>query len=218
MGLVEQNPVIATISPEGSKPRERVLSGAELAKIWKACRDDDYGRIFRLSILLGARRQEVGGMGWREIDFDAGTWTLPAERSKNGKDASIAAAADGARDHSERAASGDAGSPVRRSRGSRFQRVAQVQAATRCTSRIWTPHDFRRTLSTRLHDLGVAPHVVEQILNHQSHRGSVAAVYNRSRYEPEVRTALALWEDHIRTLVEGGERKVFALAGQRRPS
>jgi integrase len=75
----------------------------------------------------------------------------------------------------------------------------------------WTPHDFRRTLSTRMHDMGVAPHVVEQILNHQGHRGSVGGVYNKSKYEREVRAALALWEEHIRMLVEGGERKIISL-------
>jgi hypothetical protein len=61
-------------------------------------------------------------------------------------------------------------------------------------------------------DLGVAPHVVEQILNHQSgHRSGVRGVYNRSSYEREVRAALALWADHIRKLVEGGERKIVPM-------
>jgi len=63
-----------------------------------------------------------------------------------------------------------------------------------------------------LNDLGVLPHVVEQILNHQSgHRRGVAGVYNKSPYEREVRNALAMWEDHIRTLVEGGEHRVLPL-------
>ena len=34
-----------------------------------------------------------------------------------------------------------------------------------------------------------------------------ARVFN----EREVRAALAMWEDHIRTLVEGGERKIIPL-------
>ena len=63
-------------------------------------------------------------------------------------------------------------------------------------------------------DIGIAPHIVEQILNHQSgHRAGVAGTYNRSSYEREVRAALALWSDHVRTLVEGGERKVIPLHG-----
>jgi hypothetical protein len=58
-------------------------------------------------------------------------------------------------------------------------------------------------------DIGVQPHIIEEILAHTSgHRAGVAGIYNRSPYEREVRNALALWEDHVRTLIEGGEHKV----------
>ena len=36
----------------------------------------------RLLILTGARRSEIGGIAWAEIDDERGTWILPAERSK----------------------------------------------------------------------------------------------------------------------------------------
>ena len=75
----------------------------------------------------------------------------------------------------------------------------------------WTVHDIRRSVATKLADIGVLPHVIEQILNHQSgHRAGPAGIYNRSSYEREVRAALAMWEDHVRALVEGGERKIVA--------
>jgi hypothetical protein len=62
-------------------------------------------------------------------------------------------------------------------------------------------------------DIGIAPHVIEAALNHQSgHKAGVAGIYNRSSYVREVRIALAMWEDHIRALVEGGERKVIGLS------
>jgi hypothetical protein len=55
-----------------------------------------------------------------------------------------------------------------------------------------------------------AADTIEAALNHQSgSKRGVAGTYNRSPYEREVRNALALWEDHIRTLIEGGERKVL---------
>ena len=31
----------------------------------------------------------------------------------------------------------------------------------------WTTHDIRRSVATRMADLGIMPHVIEQILNHQ---------------------------------------------------
>src|SRR5262249_58939539 len=68
MGMVENNPVIGTIQPKNSKPRERTLSDEELAAIWRACKDDDYGRIVRLLGLLGARRAGIGGMAWWQRD------------------------------------------------------------------------------------------------------------------------------------------------------
>ena len=55
------NPVVGTNKPADSKPRERVLSDAELIAIWRACRDSSYGRIIKLLTLTGCRREEVGG-------------------------------------------------------------------------------------------------------------------------------------------------------------
>jgi hypothetical protein len=67
-GLCESNPVIGTNDPEaGIKPRERVLDDRELRAIWNACQDDDFGRIVRLLILTGCRREEVGSAGTRSI-------------------------------------------------------------------------------------------------------------------------------------------------------
>ena len=58
-------------------------------------------------------------------------------------------------------------------------------------------------------DLGIQPHIVEQVLNHQSgHKGGIAGIYNRSSYAREVRAAL-VWADHVRALADGGERKVI---------
>jgi integrase len=89
---------------------------------------------------------------------------------------------------------------------------AKAELDQRLTIKPWRVHDLRRTLATRLCDLGIAPHVVEQILNHQSgHRAGIVGVYNRSSYEREVKAALALWSDHVRALVESGKRKIVAM-------
>src|SRR5262249_31553280 len=67
-GLIETNPVVGVPRPKKARARERVLSDTELAEIWRALADDDFGRIVRLLILLGQRRTEVGSMSWREVD------------------------------------------------------------------------------------------------------------------------------------------------------
>jgi integrase len=209
-GLVEANPIIGSNAPEKNEPRSRVLSNEELVKVWHACssRTDDYGRIIRLLILLGARRQEVGGMRWSEIDLDQKTWTLPVERSKNHKALTLPLI-------------GQALDIIRSTpRKPGREQVFGFHAAEGFTS--WdykveldqqtgikgmTLHDLRRSFSTGLGNLSVQPHVIEECLNHK--RPGVAGTYNRSPYEREVRAALALWDDHIRTLVTGEESKVI---------
>jgi len=84
-GFIDANPVTGTGRPQENDARERVLADAELAAIWKACEDDDHGRIVKLMVLLGCRRAEVGGMCRSEFDFTKGIWTLPKERAKNGR-------------------------------------------------------------------------------------------------------------------------------------
>jgi integrase len=216
MGLVEHNPVIGTFKPKDSKPRERVLSDAELAAIWNACQEnDDHGRIVRLMILLGARRAEVGGMRWSELDLESAhtRWRLPPERSKNGKahELPLMPLAFDVINSVPRRVGRDHLFGARSPNGFSAWDTCKQSLDARSDITAWTPHDIRRTLSTRLHDLGVAPHVVEQILNHQSHRGTVGGVYNKSLYEREVRSALALWEDWVRALVAGGERKIVPM-------
>src|SRR5262249_51103894 len=77
------NPVFGTNRPAEPKSRERVLADNELAEIWRACREDDYGRIIKLLMLTAQRRDEVGGMRWAEIDHDNKLWTIPSNRTKN---------------------------------------------------------------------------------------------------------------------------------------
>ena len=214
-GLCEVNPVVGINRPKKTPPRERVLSDLELATIWHALEDDDFGRIVRLLMLLGQRRTEVGSMTWRELDLDRGLWTIPGTRTKNGRphtlplppiaEAIIASVPRMVgRDHLFGArASGFTSWPFAKKR-------LDVQLGDKVEA--WVLHDLRRSCATRMCDLGIQPHVVEQILNHQSgHRAGIVGVYNRSSYEREVRAALTLWNDHIRTLIEGGERKVITM-------
>jgi integrase len=215
MGLIEHNPVDGVIRPEDAESGSHVLTDDELGRVWRACKDDDFGRVVRLLVLTGCRRQEIGGMRWSELDADNGTWTLPAERSKNGRAHTLPLP--------QVAWDIIAGVPRRASRDhlfglladggfSRWAMKVDLDKALDGTVRRFRLHDLRRTVATRMADLGVQPHIIEQILNHQSgHKRGPAGIYNRSSYEREVRGALALWADHIRSVADGGERKVLLL-------
>ena len=213
-GLLENNPTIGTRKPQTNKPRDRVLSDSELAAIWNACKDDDYGRIIRLLILLAARRSEIGGMAWSEIDVERGTWTLPAERSKNGRKHTLPLlpmALDIIKGV-PRMVSRDQLFGARSEDGFASCDKGKAALDARASIAKWTPHDIRRAVATRLADIGIAPHIIEQILNHQSgHKAGPAGIYNRSSYEREVHNTLALWCDHVRILVAGGERKIVPM-------
>jgi integrase len=76
----------------------------------------------------------------------------------------------------------------------------------------WTIHDLRRTTATGMADLGVQPHVIEAVLNHVSgHKRGVAGIYNRSTYGREMKTALALWADHVASITTDTERKIIPI-------
>ena len=79
----------------------------------------------------------------------------------------------------------------------------------------WRLHDLRRTFVTGLVRLGVAPHVVELIVNHVSGtRGGVAGVYNRAELTEERRVALQRWAAHVEGLVTDKPANVTALRRQ----
>jgi len=217
-GFVEVNPVIGTEQPKRVAPRGRVLSDNELAAIWRACGDDDYGRIVKLMILTACRRKEIGGMAWPEFDFvEHRTWTLPAERAKNKRALTLPLMPMMREivDTVPRMVGRDHLFGVRASGG--FANWGEGKHALDKRSGVagWQLRDTRRSVATKMADIGIQPHIIEAVLNHYSgHRAGVAGVYNKSPYEREVRAALALWEDHVRALVEGGARKVVPLRAE----
>ena len=206
--------MIGTERPKNGKPRERVLSDAELAAIWKACGDDDYGKIVRLLILTGCRRHEIGGMCWSEIDREARHVDVACGAEQKQNRAHAAAVADDVEHHRERAAHGEPRSAIwsARRRVSAAGNGARLRSMRASIWRLGPCTTSAEPCATRMADLGVMPHIIEQILNHQSgHKGGIAGIYNRSSYEREVRTALATWHDHVRSIVDGGKRKIITM-------
>jgi len=210
-GIVDTNPVTGTNKAAESGARERVLTDAELAAIWAALRDDDHGRIVKLLTITGQRRDEVGAMTWNEVDFDAGVWNLPAERSKNHRAHSIPLSPPAVailKSMTRRVRDDDSPDCVFGESGRGFSGWSKAKAAL--DRRIgepapWRLHDLRRTAATMMADrLGVLPHVVEAVLNHVSgHKSGVAGVYNRARYEAEMRDALNRWGEYLQSIVGG---------------
>jgi integrase len=65
----------------------------------------------------------------------------------------------------------------------------------------YTLHDIRRSVATGMAELGIMPHIIEQLLNHVSgHKNSVAGIYNRATYAKEVEAALLRWSGFMEAL------------------
>jgi integrase len=206
-GLCEANPTLSTNRPdEGTKPRDRVLGDRELAAVWRVCGDDGFGRIVKLLILTGCRREEIGALRWSEIDLDTGVLTIPGERTKNHKQLVLtlpAAAIDILRAAPKRAGRefvfGERGGSFSAWSYSTVAMHNRIAAAEGKPLPHWTLHDLRRTMRTGLGKLGVAPHVAERVVNHI--KGGVEAIYDRHRYAEEISAALALWAEHVISIV-----------------
>jgi integrase len=82
--LVEANPVAGTVKAP-AQSRDRVLSDHELAAVWKALPVGDFGDIVRLLLLIGQRREEIGGLQWSEVNLTDAVIILPPARVKNGR-------------------------------------------------------------------------------------------------------------------------------------
>ncbi len=184
------------------KPRERVLSDSELAKLWAAldAQDQRIATLFRLLILLGTRAGETTLMRWSDLDLQAATWAVPADHTKSKrsfivylpheavaflqgmtrwKGTEFVFSADGQR------------APVRQL-SSATKRIATAAGVNG-----WTPHDLRRTFRSGLDKLGIEPHVAELCMNHV--RPVLERTYSPDLtvYADRLRAAWQSWAGHV---------------------
>ena len=199
--------------------RTRVLTDEEVGAIWRASEPEGrWGLWIRLLILTGARNMEGRGARWVEFDLDARLWTIPAERSKNGrphtiyltdpileilgdiprfKDVDLVFPAAG---NADQPMSGD--QKVKDRIDKRMRDSLRDAGAKEPDN--WCLHDFRRTIATGLQRLGFRPDIADQVIGHVgSTRGGAAAHYLHHKYEDEKRDALITWSKHINWLVQG---------------
>jgi integrase len=225
-GYIDANPAAFTNKAIENGSRERVLTDGELRAIWRALGDDHYGAIGKLLMLTGTRRNEIAELRWSEVDLDAATITLPPARTKNRREHVVplseqALAIIAAQEHRTNAD----GSPRDLifgwgERGFQDWSGSKADLDEGLAGKVsdWILHDFRRSLSTALHErFSVPPHVVEAILGHVGeHKGGVAGVYNKALYLDERRRALERWGEHIEAIVSGRTTKAKVVNLRRR--
>jgi len=205
---IEHSPIWKLPLPAARVERDRVLSDAELAAVWRTA--DELGtpwrQWIRLLILTGCRRGEIAGLRWDEIDFEGRVINLPASRTKSARahtvhlsDLALAELESLPENPGEFAVSCTNGRlPV-----SGFGKVkATFDGLLGFEERErWTWHDIRRTFRSGLAALGIAPAVAEKIVNHAT-GNALMRIYDRHTYAGEMAEALDRWAAHVRDLVE----------------
>lgn len=184
------------------EPRQRVLTDAELASLWKSSETLGYpfGPIFHLLLLTGARKSELAEARWSEFDLAKKIWTVPPERFKSNashliplSDAAVAIIESLPRTGNDHLFTG------RKGMVHNFYIPKERLDALMGPMPAWVIHDIRRTVRTRLASLRISDLVAEMVIGHG--RKGIQRVYDQHTYEAEMREALELWAARLRDIV-----------------
>jgi integrase len=208
-GILEVNPMADLPKLGTAVKRDRVLTEAELAAVWKAAEKTawPFGPAIRLLILTAARRDEIGSLRWAEIHGDE--IRIPGERSKSGEPRTIPLSAPAMKilDALPRvgeyvfSANGSGLSGWSKAKRSTDTAAAELNGGPVAP---WRIHDLRRTVATGLQRLGIGLQVIESILGHIS-RAGIVGVYQRHQFTAEKRAALEQWALEVERI--GGTKK-----------
>lgn len=218
-GLKIDNPADA-IKPSAIatfKPRERALSPADIRMFFTVL--DTVGTFptlklaIKFVLLTMCRKGEILLAKWPEVDFEAATWTIPAERMKARRSHVVylsSQAVDLLIGLKTCAGSSPYLLPGRYETdqpmsNATLNRVitATVEKARKDGYEIgdFGPHDLRRTGSTLLHEAGFNSDWIEKCLAHE--QKGVRAVYNKAEYAAQRREMLQAWADMVDAWIAG---------------
>jgi integrase len=198
---IATNPIAGTSKPYKETPRTRILTLAELAAVWKACRGDTFGRLIKSLILTAARRGELCNLKW--VNYSPRSALLVD--TKNGLDHTLPVTPRIRAIIETQARSGQYVFPCKL-KDEPFNDFKRPKDALdkRAGVTDYTIHDLRRTAASIMASLKIEPHLIERILNHAapaSLGGVIGTTYNRHQYQDEMRDALLKYHAHIDRLL-----------------
>jgi integrase len=161
--------------------------------------------IVRLMALSGQRREEVAAMRWSELDLDAATWTIGAERYKTQTDhvvPLVPAMLDIIRAqprNGEFVFTFDGRHAANMSQELGRLRELTPDIHVDPEDGLYRLHDLRRTFRTGLARLKV-PREIADLIDHP--KTGVSGTYDRHLYIDEKRQALETWARHVAQIVE----------------
>lgn len=225
------SPCMSIKLPTKVESRDRALSVDEIKIFWTALdagplttgtvgisMSNQVKHALKLILITAQRPGEVSGMHTSEIDGD--WWTIPSERSKNGKPHRVPLTSFAheiiaqsilevkkARDIPlDKEYKGYIFPCPHRAKDKPMERHALSRALKRnekdgLTLGVapFTPHDLRRTTGTRLAEMRFMDAEIDALLNHQ--KEGIIKVYNLYRYDKEKVVALETWERKLKSLI-----------------
>lgn len=210
-GHLAQNPMTSMKMPKEPESRERVLTDLELVAIWRALDafpETRFAVILRILMLTGQRANQIASLNKSWIDSGGLLFNFPKEVMKAGKPHALPFGSEVARQLKFINPAGEHYfSPPGLDRP--FTTWSKNKSALDALLELphWTIHDLRRTWSTNAPRLGITSDITERVLAHTSPSGKIAAVYDRFKYEPQMRDAMHKMERFILDLVEGKARR-----------
>ena len=217
-----------SLAQDGEEIGQHVLSREVVGRLLHALERRGHDGAARFMLLTGARREEVCGAVWGEINLEKGIWTIPASRRKDTRAPSrrrrravldhVLPLSTQARMLLEAQEPGKSidlvfvgGREAKLTNWPRWSAKLEKQIGAASV----TPHALRRTTATLAGDLGCAPHVISALLGHRVIGGALIAGYNQSRFIPEVADALQQVGELLAS-IEAGQDNVVALNSARR--
>ena len=212
------NPVIGVKKPTKETTRDRVLTDAEIRRLWDACATQNayVCAWFRLRLVTAQRGGELLQMRSQDLDPKSHFWTIPGEFVKN---------AHGHRVYlNETARKILAGVPKSKSAVwvfpksfmGDYKHVGRRLAQSTRANIVAVPktngkkrdradvrgHDLRRTAASLMASGGVPRFVISRILNHSEEK-NITSVYDRYSYDAEKRAAMEFWNRQLSAILKG---------------
>lgn len=216
--LIESDPMAGMRSYGPGATRDRVLSDEEIRTLWRwlecASIPQAHSDVLKVQLAIGARCGEVGGMRAEEVDAAKWIWTLPASRSKNGRER-ITPLVGLAREIVERRSStierdgimfpSEAGTPL--NSATIGQALIYARERDLPIKEHFTTHDLRRTVATALDGMGVSLETICAVVGHELAAGREAKTlvkhYLRADKLQQKRMALEAWDRRLRSIISG---------------
>ncbi len=222
-GLIPAGTPLPTDGVELDKPRdnrrERVLSPEEIKVFWQATHDLTYpwGPYYRTLLLTGQRLNEVAQIThksvraghWKQLDNKAGRKHVVPLNDM------VLAELKACPRHSEYYFSTRPDVPISgfsKAKKSLDKKIVKILDGKSMDQ--WTPHDLRRTMTTRLREMRIPLVVCSRLLNHAD-RGVTAEHYDMYDMLDEKEQAMDAWGDYLDRLINDKQDNVVELAKAR---